>query len=488
VASGYDFGGRVNLNILQPTAGREALSRDSIQHVANLVSLIEFEVSKSLANTPAADRNQFFQQYILSNRLTRLAKNVRITVLPAREEVALGQVKDYEASKPKHFYSGHDSTILQRFASEQANLLHVSQANPRRNLQLRFINEILRIQDIPERVIVDRLPGAQLTVDEGMFIVRLRGVLLEDYFMPDIDAAFATISHGVTIHVEPKDAVLRISIAQDMPAVRMVVESYRSAREAFGAFVKDFVREHLYPRIRDHVPSSTKQGRDALYRRLKENEELYRYDQSEYGEIEPFLADYLSGKTDLEQVLRSAAGHFWSSGGQGSGQYQEIRKEQVGTVEEEFPDIIQSPGESLSRNEYEATPPIFRPEMASNMKVLTVAAEHAKLNKFQMFLALSDRLVKSEAEFLSLPHTTKIVWASHRVIYIFTNPTGDLSLYYDIKLKEPLETQTTAGAVFPTTTIVTKNRIYIPIPKTLEPAFRITDGAKEFVVRFDTIP
>jgi molecular chaperone HtpG len=252
VASGYDFGGRVNLNILQPTAGREALSRDSIQHVANLVSLIEFEVSKSLANTPAADRNQFFQQYILSNRLTRLAKNVRITVLPAREEVALGQVKDYEASKPKHFYSGHDSTILQRFASEQANLLHVSQANPRRNLQLRFINEILRIQDIPERVIVDRLPGAQLTVDEGMFIVRLRGVLLEDYFMPDIDAAFATISHGVTIHVEPKDAVLRISIAQDMPAVRMVVESYRSAREAFGAFVKDFVREHLYPRIRDH--------------------------------------------------------------------------------------------------------------------------------------------------------------------------------------------------------------------------------------------
>jgi molecular chaperone HtpG len=400
--------------------------------------------------------------------------------------LALGQVKDYEPSKPKHFYSGRDPTILQRFASEQANLLHVSQANPRRNLQLRFINEILKVQEVPEKVIVDRIPGAQLVLDEGMFLVRLRGVLLDDYFMPDIDVAFATISHGVTIHVEPNDAGLRISIARDIPAVRMVVESYRSAREAFGAFVKDFVREHLYQRIRDHVPSSTRQGRDALYRRLKENEELYRYDQSEFGQIESLLADYLGGKTNFENVLRTSGEHGWYSGG--SGQYQQVRKEQVGTVEEEFPDIIESPGQSLSGDEYEATPPILRPETASSMKVLSVAAEHPKLNKFQMFLALSDRLVKTEDEFMRLPHTTKIMWGSHRVIYVFTNPTGDLSLYYDIKLKEPLETQTTGGAMFPTTTIVTKNRIYVPIPKALEAAFRITDGAKEFLVRFDTIP
>ena len=105
-----------------------------------------------------------------------------------------------------------------------------------------------------------------------------------------------------------------------------------------------------------------------------------------------------------------------------------------------------------------------------------------------MFLALSDRLAKSEGEFLRLPHTTKLMWGSHRVIFIFTDATSELSLYYDIKLREPLETQTTGGAMFPTTTIVTKDRIYVPIPKALELAFQITDGAKEFYVRFDTIP
>jgi len=67
VSGVYEFGGFVNLNILHPTAGREALSRESIQHVANLVSLLETEASKDLAETPAADQNQQFQQYILSH-------------------------------------------------------------------------------------------------------------------------------------------------------------------------------------------------------------------------------------------------------------------------------------------------------------------------------------------------------------------------------------------------------------------------------------
>ena len=86
------------------------------------------------------------------------------------------------------------------------------------------------------------------------------------------------------------------------------------------------------------------------------------------------------------------------------------------------------------------------------------------------------------------PHTTKLIWGAHRVIYIFTDATGGLSLYYDIELKEPLSSETTGGTMIPTTTIMTKDRVYVPVPRLLEPAFQIADGAKEFYVRFDTIP
>lgn len=481
VSGHYGLGGVVNLDILHPTAGREALSRESIQHVANLVELIEAEASVDIAGTNAADGNQQFQQYILSHGLIPLAHKVRISVLPGDTMVALGDIKEYEPGKAKHFYAGQDSTILKRFASEQANLFHVSQANPRRKLQLRFLNQVARLEQVPETTIVDRIPATQLTLEEAMFLVRLRGVMLDDYLMPDIDAAFATISHGVMFHVESKDGALHISIARDLQAVGIVIECYKTARDVFDGFVKDFVRAHLYPHIRDHVPSSTKQGRDALYRRLKENKELFRLQESDYGAVESLLADYLAGKAEFSEILSS-------SRGRASTQRQEVSREQVGSVEQEFPDIIESVDSSSPSNEFEAVPPIMRLDMVSDMKVLTVATERPKLNNFQMFLALSDRLTKTEGEFLHWPHTTKLIWGAHRIIYIFTDATGELSLYYDIELRTPLETEQTGGEMFPSTTIVTKNRIYVPVPRALETAFQIANGAKEFYVRFDTIP
>jgi molecular chaperone HtpG len=481
ISSTYSLGGFVNLAILHPTAGREALSRESIQHVAGLVAMIEAEASHDIAATVAADHNQNFQQYILNNGLTRLAHNVTITVLPSRSDVALGALPSFELTKTKLFYTGREATVLQRFATEQNNLLHLSQANPRRKLQMRYLQTILKIDQAPETTIVERIPATQLTIEEAMCLVRIRGVLRDDYWLPEVDLAFANISHGVAFHVEKTDQALSVSIARDMPAVKLPIEAYRSAQDVFDGFVKDFVREHLYSHIRDHVPSSTRQGRDALYKRLKENKELFRYEEDEFGEIESLLAEYLSGKADLDHVLRASAGRV-------STQRQEVSREQVGTVEEEIPDIIGTVEAPEPRSELEAAPPLLRTDIVTPMKVLTVGAPHPKLNQFQMFLALSDRAVRTEGEFFRWPHTTRLIWGAHRVIYIFTDATGGLSLYYDIELREPLATSATGGAMFPTTTIITKDRIYVPVPKELEPAFQITAGAKEFYVRFDTIP
>ena len=63
--------------------------------------------------------------------------------------------------------------------------------------------------------------------------MRLRGILLDDYLMPDVDAAFATISHGVSFHAEKKDGILHMSIARGIPPVKIVIECYSTSREVF---------------------------------------------------------------------------------------------------------------------------------------------------------------------------------------------------------------------------------------------------------------
>ena len=63
----------------------------------------------------------------------------------------------------------------------------------------------------------------------------------------------------------------------------------------------------------------------------------------------------------------------------------------------------------------------------------------------------------------------------------------DLSqLYYDIEMFE--DTGELAGSlVIPTTTILTQNRIFIPIAKNLEKFFNVVKEKKKFYVKFDVL-
>jgi len=163
--------------------------------------------------------------------------------------------------------------------------------------------------------------------------------------------------------------------------------------------------------------------------------------------------------------------------------------EQVGTIEAVVPDVVESAVVEGGKEseEYEAGPPILREDISSDMKILTTDENYPQLNGFGTFLGLSDRLMQTESPFFKTPHTTRIIWAGHRVIYIFTNATGELSLYYDIELRDPLGQKSAGGGTFATTTLITKKRIFIPVPSVLADEFRVETGSREFFVRFDLL-
>ena len=154
-----------------------------------------------------------------------------------------------------------------------------------------------------------------------------------------------------------------------------------------------------------------------------------------------------------------------------------------------FPDVIESAAVEGEKDaeELEAAPPILREGISSDMKILTTDENYPQLNGFGTFLGLSDRLMQTESPFFKTPHTTRIIWAGHRVIYIFTDTSGELSLYYDIELRNPLEQKSAGGGTFATTTLITKKRIFIPVPSALADEFRVESGSREFFVRFDLL-
>jgi molecular chaperone HtpG len=479
----YQFGGVANLSFLKPTAGREALSRESIVQVTQLVALAEWAASWVLAETDFADKNNAFLQWIINNNQYSLAKNVSILVRPDEIDVPLAKLKEFVGARTAHYYLGSDPQIIRTFANEGTCLLSIAQSNPRRTVHLNYVTNVLKIPQVPDSVQVVRTYGPKdLTSKEVSVLVRVASILRDDYLISDVEPVLADISHNVLVYPQKNGEQLKIYISRSSPFLPNLIAFYDKAYELFTQFMKDFVRVQIYPRIQQFVPSSTRDGVEALRKILERNRELYRYEETEIGDFEGVLGEYLKGDLSFTQVLKEAQSRARPY-------TQIVSSHQVGSVENEVPGVVDSPVAQVDGDgaELAAVPPIIRDSVTSTMKILTTLQKYPQLNDFTMLLGLSDRLFRIEAEFFHNPHTTRILWGGHRVVYIFTEVTGRLNLYYDIELRKPIDQSNSGGGMFRTTTLITKNRIFVPVPEELQEEFKVATGPKEFFVRFDVL-
>lgn len=479
--SGYfNLGGVVNLSSLHPTAGREALSRESIETVSQIVRLVENKIGESISGLELADNNPAFLSFVAATGRYDLANNVKIEVRPGNDRWNLNDIAPVVNDRKVYYYSGRDPQTILAFGNENSYLLLLSQDNPRRQIQGFHVSQ-KGIEEVPDRAtILKTYDRMELSIAEASLTLRITHVLNEDYLISDTRVLFAEISHQVPSIVEFKEDVVWIYLSRDSGAVQQVLQAYDTAWEVFDGFVKDFVRNHLYQKFSSHVPSSTKQGADALHKILMRNRELFKYEYSDMGALESVMSEYVSGAIDFPEVLKRSSTIIKTHS-------QSVGQNQVGTVEQELPSIIQNADVSDSSvDEYGPLPPIIRTDR-TDKKILKTGKAYQQLNNFSLFLGLSEKVFKTQQEFFLEPHTTKVIWSMHKLVYIFTHASKRLSFYYDIELKEKLADDTTGGKSLPTTTIVTANRIFIPIFEELVENFDIPEGTKEFYVRYDII-
>lgn len=75
----------------------------------------------------------------------------------------------------------------------------------------------------------------------------------------------------------------------------------------------------------------------------------------------------------------------------------------------------------------------------------------------------------------------------HRLIYIFTDVLGKNTLYYDLELTRKIP-DTTGGKSIRSATILTKDKIFVPIVPELYSYFNLNvDEKLKFFVHFDEI-
>lgn len=478
----FNLGGVINLAFLTPTAGREAISRECINIISTIYIQAERIIAEAISESEIAENSRELLQYIRSHGATSLTKNIQIKIANSEERLKLGDIDNIMNEKKIYYFQGSDKSILKNFDGGDCIVLIPSEDSIRRSIQLAILRG-KKIEEIPDSpTILNIFNNENLDFTEIAIATRIRMVIEDDYLLPNCEVRYAEISHGLSMTIEKKDDVLIIYMTRNFPDIVHIKQVYKDNFSLFEPFIKDLVRVNLYPKFSQYVPSSTKDGAEALFAILQRKKELYTIESSELGNMEYIMKDYLVGKAGFEDVLRAAVTARRS-------QTQMVDSKHVGDVNEVVGTNTVNDVKSVTDPTIllEPLPPIMRTNISTDFKILRTDEMNPILNSFQSFLAFSEKMFRENYEFFLQPHTTRIIWSMHKIIYVFSHASSNLTLYYDMELHKKLDNNITGGKAIPSTTIITKDKIFIPIIPEMNEYFNIKSGQRKFYVRYDSV-
>lgn len=373
------------------------------------------------------------------------------------------------------------------FANSDYLIGVVSREYPRRNVQLKYLYEN-QIQQIDDKVEIKQVFDLESYEMAGYYAVKttIQTILKYDYLINRSDVEFAEISHNLPYLVEQKDDVVVVYIQREDAEINNIISIYQNDYSVFEPLLKDYVRNYIYQQIQAFIPSSSKAGIEAFCNMMKKKNEAFSIYKEDLVSIDSSFNLFKEGKITEEQfsaIIRKSQ----------QKSQQTVNVNNVQNVDEivKTLSIDVEPGNNVSalqqQDTYAALPPIMRLEVETKAKLLKTDVVSSLLHGYKIFLTLTDAMIKEYYTFFMRPHTTRVIWSMHRIIFIFTLENGSYTLYYDMELKKHLNSDLTGGGMIPTTTIITKDKVFIPIPHELEDYFSLRAGTLKFSIHYDSV-
>jgi molecular chaperone HtpG len=470
ISSRYNLGGVADFLFLKPTAGREALTTQSIQSLQRILSPLDEFISTTLAKRPEANQNANFVAWVNSHRRFELCDNLRARMEPG-DSATLAELKALSEITPLLVYAGNDSAMM-KLGSEDKPLILLSRQSPRRDCELNYLQQFCKIEQLKnEPTVLSLLDEKRYSMAESALAFRLSSIITNHYFV-SAEIKFGEISHGLPLLVVGTEKPIKITIQRSNSSIDMLLRVYDQEYGAFDHMSQDYVRNVIFPKISNLVPSATREGADAFLKIIQRNREVFEYEYDDLESLTKVWQDYLEGKISQPEAASRA-------GTVAKRSFQFIDSGAAGSVRDVVPDVIENE-QAIDSDiaNFEARPPIERSDIDTGRKLLTIAADEPPLRGYRCFLALTDRIRSERGDFFLQPHRTSIVWGGQKALFIFEHHSGEFGLYYDIQSKFPVGTASGGGNV-ETCTIVMKNAIFIPVPEQVANCFIPNAGERK---------
>lgn len=482
VNSVFHLNGIINLLTLVPTAGREAVSRESTSFVSKIVSIADGIVANEIAKYPLANNSRELHAYIRNNKRYDLAGFIEIPIGKSEVNIKLKDVQKIIDGKTVYYFKGNNKDTIESLKDNANLILTFSNDYNRAHIQQQVLIK-KSIPEIKDDVRVTKIyDDLELTSEEIAILMRTRMVIEDDYSLSNFKLSYADITHGLSINVQDEEGLIHIFFSRSSTELDYLKTIYKDNYALFEQFIKDMVRTRLYPKFSNYLPSATKEGADALFAYFQKKRELFIIENGDLGDVGDMMNDYLAGKRSMQDIINVARANKQK-------QKQEVNARNVGSISDVLGGTPE-PKVNTPNNDTDPCmpmPPIMRLDKKIDFKVLRTDAINHDLNNIKLFLSLSDKLYRDYAEFFYQPHTTNVIWSMHRVIFFFTHASNNLTLYYQLDLDKSLGDNVKGAKTIPTTTIITKNKIFIPIVDEMVEYFNVTQGVLKFMVKYDSV-
>lgn len=470
--SRYQWGGIVDLPFLKPTAGREALDSTSNQLLQQLIGAIDKTISPIAATHPESFANDGFLQWVVATQQFALCGPLEVTPRPGDATERLDSVVERSGVR---YYSGREASVIATYASEDAPLVVLSRRSPRRDCEVGYLQSVgVNEVDTSPRVL-EELPITGQSYAHTALATRVARILEEDYFL-GAEVRFGSLSGDLPLLVTETNVPVVIYLDPNSTTVGPLLVLYRDDYNAFSPFVKDFIRSTVFPRVSKLVPSSTRQGAEAFLRHLRTNREWFEYELDDKADLEDIWEELRAGRLTLSEAARRLTDIDRS--------VIEVSSAATAPVSSVVKDIAEEEGEDDIPDPYSARPAIDRREEVTTARILT---SETPVNGYTCFLSLSDRVQREKGDFFLQPHSTEVVWGGRKVVFVFQHHSGQFGLYYDI-LCPGLVGEASGGGPRVTSTILSQDRTFIPVPDEIAETFLPVAGErKRLEVRCDIL-
>ena len=292
------------LRVLEPTAGREAITVDGLRLLQSMIAEIDLFTSELLANREECDSSASFIQWVVQHRRFELCGKLKMTIEPGGK-ISMEEIARRSFKNQMNLYNGSDRSLIKALASEDSPLLIHARTNKWR---LRCEQEYLRLKAntnpiLDEPIVENRRSRSEYHFSENAIVYKVESILDTDYFIK-CRVEFGSISHNLPVLVEKTESDLIVYLDPDSQSIQHLKTINELEFVAFNSMTKDFVRNMIFPRISEYVPSSTRQGAEAFLRAIRKKPEQFEYADVDLGSLPEIWKNYEDGQISLDKAVK----------------------------------------------------------------------------------------------------------------------------------------------------------------------------------------